>query len=47
MCENLVSINLNNFRTSSVTNMNSMFDQCLKLKSLDLSSFETNKVIDI
>ena len=41
---NLVEINFNNFDTSNVTNMNTMFFECSKLTSLDLSSFNTSNV---
>ena len=33
-------LNLNNFKTSNVTNMNSMLHCCTKLISLDISSFD-------
>lgn len=42
-CESLTSLNLNNFNTSSVTNMESMFAICESLTSLDLCSFSFNK----
>lgn len=41
------SIDLSNFNTSDVTNMNSMFRDCSSLTSLDLSSFNTSKVTNI
>ena len=45
---NLISINFNNnFNTSNVTDMSSMFYKCSSLTSLDLSSFNTAKVTDI
>ena len=45
---NLISINFNNnFNTSNVTNMNSMFYQCKFLTSLDLSNFNTVNVTDM
>ena len=39
-CENLKTINVENFNTERVINMGLMFAQCLSLKSLDLSSFK-------
>ena len=43
---NLVSIEFNNnFNTSNVTSMSSMFNNCRVLTSLDLSNFNTSKVI--
>ena len=46
--ENLTSITgLNYLNTSEVTNMNSMFYECRKLTSLDLSGFNTSKVTDM
>ena len=42
---NLISINFNNnFNTSNVTGMSSMFSKCSSLTSLDLSSFNTSNV---
>ena len=43
-CESLESLNLTNFNTSSVINMDFMFALCSKLNSLDLISFDTSKV---
>ena len=41
----LVSINFNNnFNTTNVTDMSSMFSDCVSLKDLDLSSFNTTNV---
>ena len=34
---------INNFNTSQVTNMKSMFNQCNELEYLDLSNFDTSK----
>ena len=39
--------NLQNLNTSEVTYMSSMFSNCSKLQSLDLSSFNTANVIDM
>ena len=45
---NLIQINFNNnFNTSKVTTMSSMFSDCSFLTSLDLSSFNTSKVTDM
>ena len=45
---NLVSINFNNnFNTSKVMNMRSMFSYCSSLTSLDLSNFNTSNVTDM
>ena len=38
------TIDLSNFNTSNVTNMNRMFLSCSKLTSLDLSKFDTSNV---
>ena len=43
-CSNLISLNLSNFNTSSVTSMSSMFNGWAKLESLDLSYFDTSQV---
>ena len=46
--KNLIQINFNNnFNTSKVTNMFSMFQECSSLTSLDLSSFDTSKVTNM
>jgi len=45
---NIQSINFNNnFDTSDTIYMNSMFRYCLKLNKLDLTNFNTTKVIDM
>ncbi len=41
-CPELVSVDLEGFDTSDVTDMSMMFDSCSSLKSLDLSSFDTS-----
>ena len=38
---------INNLNTSNVINMNALFQGCKKLKYLDLSQFNTSKVIDM
>ena len=40
-------VGLNNFDTSKVTRMSSMFGGCNSLQSLDLSSFDTSKVTEM
>ena len=46
-CNNLISLNVNNFNTSNVTNMRYMFYSCSGLSSLNLSNFDTSKVTDM
>ena len=43
----LTSLNLFNFDTSQVTNMQYMFSDMTKLTTLDLSNFDTSKVTDM
>lgn len=43
-CENLGSIDLSNFETTNVSNMEYMFFYCYKITSLDVSMFDTSKV---
>ena len=43
-CSNLVSLDISNFDTSKVTDMNFIFMNCSSLTSLDLSNFDTSKV---
>ena len=45
--ENIVSIDLSHFNTSSVTNMASMFSGCHSLKSIDLYNIDTSSVEDM
>ena len=40
----LSSLNLSNFNTNKVTNMNDMFNECSSLNSLNLSNCNTKKV---
>ena len=40
----VVSLDLSNFYTSSVKNMNNIFEGCNNLISLDLSNFDTSSV---
>ena len=46
-CSSLTSLDLSNFNTGNVTNMNVMFRNCSKLTSLDLSNFNTEKVTNM
>jgi len=43
----LENLDLSDFNTSNVTNMNRMFSNCRSLMSLDLSSFNTSKVTNM
>ena len=43
----LENLDLGDFNTSNVTNMNCMFSNCRSLMSLDLSSFNTSKVTNM
>ena len=43
-CRSLESLNLNNFNTNNVTNMNEMFAECKSLKELNLDNLNTNNV---
>lgn len=43
-CQNLISINFDNFNTSLVTDMRDMFELCSSLERLDLSVFDTLNV---
>ena len=46
-CSSLKSINLSNFDTKNVINLNSMFYGCSSLKSIDLFNFNTSKISDM
>ena len=46
-CSLLTNIDLSNFITCNVTNMNSMFYGCSSLKYINLSNFNINKVSDM
>ena len=47
-CSKLATIEgISNLSTDQVTNMESMFKDCIRLTSLDLSSFNTSKVTDM
>lgn len=43
-CENLVSLGIRYFDTSSVVNMSNMFAGCRRLNTLDLHGFNASKV---
>jgi len=43
-CSSLENLNIKNFDTTRVKNMENMFQDCSKLTSLDLSNFDTSKV---
>ena len=43
-CSSLNKLNLSNFNTNNVTNMEYMFNKCSLLKELILSNFNTNNV---
>jgi surface protein len=43
-CHSLISLNLKNFNTKKVVNMNKMFYNCTSLISLDLRSFDISLV---
>ena len=43
----LKNIDLSNFNTKNVTNMNNMFNQCNGLEKINLSNFNTAKVTDM
>ena len=48
LCSNLTTIEgIEYLNTENVTNMNSMFDRCSALTSLDLTNFNTAKVTDM
>ena len=46
-CSNITAIDLSNFDTSKVIDMNMMFYGCSSLSSLNLSNYDTSKVIDM
>ena len=45
-CSSLISLNLSNFNTSSVTEMSYMFAHCYKLKYINMKNFEEIKLKD-
>ena len=46
-CSSLASLDLSNFNTNNITNMECMFCNCSSLTSLNLSNFNTNNVINM
>ena len=46
-CSSLTSIDLSNFNTQNVTDMEYMFSKCSSLKYIDLSNFNTQKVTNM
>ena len=46
-CSSLKVLNISNFNTNNVTNMESMFYKCSSLKELNLSNFNTNNVTNM
>ena len=46
-CDKIIEIDLSNFDTSQVKDMNSMFFQCRDLILLNLSNFDTSQVTDM
>lgn len=46
-CGNLISIKLNDFNTSTITDMSYMFYGCSSLSNLDVSNFNTSNVTDM
>jgi len=46
-CESLENIDLSNFNTQNVTNMENMFSDCKSLKNIDLSNFNTQNVTNM
>lgn len=46
-CQSLETLDLSNFDTSNVTNMEDMFWDCRTLKKLDLSNFNTSNVTNM
>lgn len=47
MCSGLASLDLSNFNTENVTDMNHMFTACNKLTTINVSNFNTEKVTDM
>ena len=46
-CSSLTELNLSNFNTNNVTNMQSIFKECSSLTELNLSNFNTNNVTNM
>ena len=45
-CKSLISLNLSNFVTSKMENMENMFNGCESLKIIDFSNLDVNSVVD-
>ena len=43
-CKNLMTLNIENFKTDNVTNMSYMFHKCISLLVIDLNNFNTSNV---
>ena len=46
-CYKITNLDLKNFNTSKVWNMNYMFNQCYDLEELNLVSFNTEKCVNL
>ena len=46
-CSSLISLDLSNFLSNKVTNMNNMFSNCISLSSIHFSDFNTDNVTDM
>jgi surface protein len=46
-CKDLIYLDLSNFNTENVTNMNRMFNSCLELRRINLKNLNTEKVTDM
>jgi surface protein len=46
-CENLISVDVDEFDTSAVTDMSHMFCDCFQLTTLDVSKFDTSRVTNM
>ena len=44
-CSSLKELNLNNFNSNNVIDMNGMFYKCSSLKELNLNNFNTNNIL--
>jgi surface protein len=46
-CSALKELNLSNFNTNNVTNINHMFNKCSSLKEFNCANFNAKKIINI
>ena len=46
-CSALKELNLSNFNTNNVSNMNHMFNKCSSLKELNCANFNAKKITNI